>query len=179
MGDQSSSASKLAAGMSTTAAIMAALAYLKSGKAEAAEGIPTELMELVIAIASSADNVDENTLAIIAAIANLKVGGIGWPANTDGTRTFSIQCAAVATPYQVSDMEIPDGMALAIKSSPANALASVILVARTPAECLNPNSSWPLILNESMTYKVKNANAFYVSANVPGSIAIFSAEQRS
>ncbi|GAJ25123.1 unnamed protein product, partial [marine sediment metagenome] len=89
-----------------------------------------------------------------------------------------VLCPAVATAYQVPDMEIPDGMSLAIKSSPVNALGSLIFVARTPAECTNPNSAWPLIQNESITYQVKNAGAFFVSTNIAGSITIFTAEQR-
>jgi len=177
--DQSS---KVAAGMSTAAAIMAALAWLKSGKAEAAPPgtIPEELMQLVIAIADSAQKVDENTLATVAAIQALMLeGGLGWPPNAKGTRSFSILCVAAATPYQASDMEIPDGMALAIKASPLNAVGSLIFVARTPAECTNPNSAWPLVFNEAITYYVKNANVIYVSTNIAGSIAIFTAEQRS
>jgi len=176
--DQSS---KVAAGMSTAAAIMAALAWLKSGKAEAAPpgAIPEELMNLVIAIANSAQKVDENTLATIAAIQALMLeGGLGWPPNAEGTRSFAVLCPAVATPYQAPDMEIPDGMSLVIKNSPLNAVAALIFVARTPAECTNPNSAWPLVWNEAIIYYVKNTSAFYVSTTIPGSIAVFTAEQR-
>lgn len=181
--------STLAAGMSTAAAIAAVLAWLAAAKrAKAAPpgeipeipGIPEELVRLIIAIAASIDAIDQNTLAIIDAIKGLTLeGGLGWPPNAEGTRSFAILCPAVGTPYQASDMIIPDGMALLIKASPLNAVGSLIFVAKTPAECTNPNSAWPLIPNESIPYFVKNANAFYVSTNIAGSIAIFTAEQRS
>ena len=176
----------VAAGMSTGAAIMAVLAWLASARrAEAAPPgeipeLPEELVHLIIAIAASADAVDQNTRDIIDAIKALTLeGGIGWPPNADGTRSFAILCVLANTAYPAPDMEIPDGMALAIKAWPLNAVGSLIFVARTPAEATNVNSSWPLIPNESITYHVKNANRFHVSSNVAGSIAIFTAEQRS
>jgi len=178
-------ASKTAAVMSTAAAIAAALAWLRSGKAEAAPGvpqIPEELMQLVVAIATDVNHIDKTTLQnILGAIAriSLNIQVQGWPPNAEGTRSFAILCAAAATPYRAFDMEIPDGMSLGIKASPLNAVGSLIYVAKTPAECINPNSAWPLILNESITYQVKNANAFHVSTNIAGSIAIFTVEQRS
>jgi len=179
-------ASQVAIGVSAAAAITAAIALSKKAKAappgipEEAIQLPQELWNLIIAIANSIDRVDTDLDSVIDAIKSLSLeGGLGWPPNAEGTRSFAVLCVAAATPYQASDMEIPDGMALLIKSSPFNAIASVIFVARTPAECTNPNSAWPLALNESVPYFVKNANAFFVSTNVPGSIAVFTAEQRS
>lgn len=179
-------ASRTAAVMSTAAAIAAGLAWLRSGKAaQAAPGelqIPEELMQLVMAIATDVDHIDKTTLQnILDAIAGIRLNILvqGWPPNTEGSRAFAVLCVAAATPYRASDLVIPDGMSLAIKSSPLNAVGSLIFVAKTPAECTNPNSAWPLIPNESITYQVKNANAYHVSTNIAGSIAIFTAEQRS
>ena len=66
-------ASQVAAGMSTAAAIAAALAWLSSRKAEAAPPgeitIPPELMKLLVAIAQSTDRIDEDILKILNAIA--------------------------------------------------------------------------------------------------------------
>jgi len=70
-------------------------------------------------------------------------------------------------------------MLLVIKAWPFNAVGSVIFVATTAAECTNPNSSYPLIPNEPIAYAVENASVFFVSSNIAGSIAIFSAEKRS
>ena len=179
--------SKAAIVVSVGAAIAAAFALMQK-RAEAAPaqivGLDEATMNLLIAIAQASGNIDSNTLAALAKLQAIidKIGvgvGRGWPPNAEGARTFAVLCPAVATPYQVPDMEIPDGMSLAMKASPLNAVGSYTFVARTPAECTNPNSAWPLVPNESITYQVKNANAFYVSTNVAGSIAIFTAEQRS
>ena len=181
--------SQAAVVISVAAAIAAAWALLQE-RAQAAPsegqifGLDDATMNLLIAIAQASGNIDSNTLEALnklqQIIDKIGTGGLGgWPPSAKGTRTFTVLCPAVATAYPVPDMEIPDGMALAIKSSPLNAIASLIFVARTPAECTNPNSAWPLALNEAITYQVKNANAFFVSTNVAGSIAIFTAEQRS
>ena len=180
--------SKAAIVVSVGAAIAAAFALMqKRALAAPAQivGLDEATMNLLIAIAQASDNIDSNTLEALGKlqeiIDKISVGvpGQGWPPNAEGARTFAVLCLLVATAYPVPDMEIPDGMSLAIKASPLNAVGSYIFVARTPAECTNPNSAWPLVLNESTTYQVKNANAFFVSTNVAGSIAIFSAEQRS
>lgn len=189
-------ASKAAVAVSIAAAITSALALLeKRVKAAPLEpsqivGLDEATMNLLIAIAQASGNIDSNTLEALDKLQDIvdKISGVpgvpgvlsvqGWPPNAEGTRTFAVLCPAVATAYPVPDMEIPDGMSLAIKSSPVNALGSLIFVARTPAECTNPNSAWPLVQNESITYQIKNANAFFVSTNIAGSIAIFTAEQR-
>ncbi len=180
--------SQTAVTISVGAAVVAAIALLQKRAQAAAPGqvfnLDEETMKLLIAIAQASGNIDTNTLAALAKLQDIidKIGvggGQGWPPNTNGTRTFAVLCPAAATPYPVPDMEIPDGMALLIKNSPANAVAALIFVAKTPAECTNPNSSWPLVWNESIPYLVKNANAFYVSTNIAGSIVVFTAEQRS
>lgn len=186
--------STMAAGITTAAAIAAALGWLaaiKIKKAEAAPpdevpeipeipGIPEELVALIIAIAASADAVDTNTAATIDAIKALALeGGLGWPPNAPGIRSFAKVCIAAAQFYQGDDMAVPDGMNLLIKSFPTNAVGSLIRVASTPADCTNPNSSWPLIPNEPVAYAVKNANEIYISSNIAGSIAIFSCERKA
>jgi len=180
--------SKAAVVVSIGAAVAATLALLQQRvKAEPSQivGLDEATMNLLIAIAQASGNIDSTTLDALGKlqeiIDKIVAGGVGqgWPPNAEGARTFAVLCLAVATPYPVPDMEIPGGMSLAIKASPLNVPLSLLFVARTPAECTNPNSAWPLIPNESITYQVKNANAFFISTNIAGSIAIFSAEQRS
>ena len=187
-------ASKAAVVVSIGAAVTAAFALLqKRVKAAPLEpsqivGLDEATMNLLIAIAQASGNIDSNTFDALAKLQEIidKIGagvpgvpvGQGWPPNAEGTHSFAIACVAAFTPYQASDMEIPDGMALAIKAWPLNGVGSLIFVARTPAESTNPNSAWPLIPNEAITYLVKNANAFYISTNIAGSIAVFTAEQK-
>ena len=180
-------ASKAAAVMSTAAAVAAALAFIKSGKAQAAAPgtvpgsvIPEELMTLIIAIANNVDHIDTEVLqSILTAISTMAIQVRGWPPNVAGVRTFVIVCAVVNRAYEASDMLIPDGMSLVIKASPLNAVGSLIFVAKSPAESTNPNSAWPLVPNEPIAYQVKNADAFHVSTNVANSVALFTAEQRN
>ena len=182
-------ASQAAVAISVGAAIAAAWALLgKRALAAPLEGgivsLDEATMQLIIAIAQASGNIDSNILQALVKLQAIidKPGagaGQGWPTNAQGTRTFAVACVLANQAYPVPDMTVPDGMALLIKSSPLNALGSFVRVAKTPAECTNPNSSWPLILNESISYFVKNADAFHISSNVAGSIALFSAEQRS
>ncbi len=185
-------ASKAAMAVSVSTAIAVAFALLAK-RAQAAPIEPGQVvsldeatMNLLIAIAQASGDIDSNTEDALTKLQEIidKIGapgapgGQGWPPNASGTRTFAVACPAAAIAYPVPDMEIPDGMALLIKNSPLNAAAALIFVARTPAECTNPNSAWPLVWNEAIPYFVKNANAFYVSTTIPGSIAVFTAEQR-
>jgi hypothetical protein len=183
MAEKDNRTAKAALGIGTAGAIAAAISLLRNTKAAPPGGevqIPEELWNLIIAIAGSLNNVDADLDSVIAAIEALSIGGgRGWPENTNSARSFGIQCVAVNTAYQANDMEVPDGMFLAIKSSPLNAVGSIIFVARSRADCLNVNSSWHLALNESISYQVKNASTFYVSSNLAGSLALFSAEQES
>ena len=171
---------KTALVVGSAAAIAAAIALSK--KTAAAPGgkqvvtLDETTMNLLVAIAQGIQNLNQSFQNLIPGEPGQMVVQ-GWPPNTKGTLSFTVACVAAATAYQVSDVEIPDGMALAIKSSPLNAVGSLIFVARTPAECINPNTAWPLIPNEAITYFVKNAKTIYISSNVAGSIAIFTTEQ--
>jgi len=170
---------KAAAGFSAVAAIAAALALAK--KVQAAPGgelvIPKEFWDLIIAIAASAGTIDNSIQQVITKLSTLGINVQGWPPNVRHTRSFTIVCAVAVQAYQASPMTIPSGMSVVIKASPLNAVGSLIYVATTAAESTNPNSSWPLVPNESVGYALQNAEEVYVSSNIAGSIAIFSAEQ--
>lgn len=161
--------------ISVGAAITAVLAYLKAKKGELV--IPEEIIALIIAIAGSTDKIDIGIQQVIQELATLAIDVQGWPQNVKYIRTFTIVCAVAGTPYQASEMEIPSGMNLVIKAHPFNAVGSLVQVAATAAECLNANSSYPLVPNEPIAYALQNSNEIYVSSNIAGSIAIFSAEQ--
>jgi len=181
MADEHRSA-KMAAGMSTAAAIAAALAWLNSGKVEAAPGeftLPEEFVQLIAAIAASSDSIDDNLTQVIEEITKLALNVQGFPANAPGVRAFSVLCVAANQAYQGNDMAVPEGMMLSVKSYPTNAVGSIIQVASSISEATNINSSWPLIPNEAMTWQVQNADQIYVSATVAGSIVIFGAERRT
>jgi len=164
--------------ISIPAAIAAAVALAKKTPPGGELVLPKEFVELIIAIASSSEAIGSNIQEIIQELSTLSVNVQGWPPNVKYVRTFVVQCIAAGTPYQASQTEVPSGMNLVIKSYPLNAPGSLIQIATSAAECLNPNSSYPLIPNEAIAYSVQNAKEFYVSTNVAGSIAVFTAERK-
>jgi hypothetical protein len=173
---------KLAAGMSTAAAIAAALAWINSRKASAAPPageltLPEEFVQLIVAIAADTATLDDNVLKILDEMAKLAIGGAGYPHNVKTVRAFTKACLVADVAYQGDDMEVPDGMQLAIKSYPTNPVGSLVRVASTQADAINPNSSWPLVFNEAITYQVQNAKEMYVSATIAGCIVVFSCEK--
>jgi len=176
------SAAKAAAGMSTMAAIAAALAYINSRKAAPAPPggeltLPPEFVQLITAIAASSDSIDSNVLKVISELSKLSINVQGFPVNTNSVRSFSKLCAVANQAYQGDDMVVPEGMSLLIKSYPTNAAASIVRVASSISDATNINSSWPLVPNEAVGYQVRNANQIYVSATIANSIVIFSAEK--
>jgi len=168
--------------ISVGSAITSALALLNSRKTSAVppEGelvLPEEFVQLIIAIAASSDKIDAGITQVIDELSSLAINVQGWPPNAKYVRTFTIICAAVATPYRANTMAIPSGMNLVIKSHPINAIGSLIQVASTAAECLNINSSYPLVPNESIAYALQNSEEIFVSSNAAGSIVVFTAEK--
>lgn len=165
----------VAAGMGIGAAITGFLVWLRSRIAPAIPGqlvIPDELAELLAATAAAIDRIDKN-------IASLQVSVQGWPPSTKRIRSFTLTCLVANVAYQGPSMLIPDGMHLLLKASPWNGAAAVIQVATSPAECLNVNSSHPLILNEPVSFAIEDAQNIFISTNLAGSQVIFSAEERS
>jgi hypothetical protein len=171
---------KTALGISTAAIIAAAIAVSRKPAAAAPGGqltLPPEFVQLVAAIAASSDSIDNDLLKAIDAINKLAINVQGFPPNARGIRSFAKVCAIVGQAYQGDDMTIPEGMDLIIKSYPTNPAGSIVQVASSQSDSLNPNSSWPLVPNEAVAYQVKNANEIYVSANLANVIVIFSAER--
>ena len=176
------SAAKMAAGVSTVAAIAATLAWLNSRKAAAAPPgedfvLPDEFIQLIATIAATSDSIDNNLLRVITEVAKLAINVQGFPANARGVRTFTQNCAVANQAYQGNDMVVPEGMSLIIKSYPTNPFGSLIRVASALSDATNINSSWPLMPNEAVGYQVQNADQMYVSATVAGMLAVFSVER--
>jgi len=169
--------SKAAVGLSAAATIAAVAAWLNSRKQVAAGEIPDEVIQLIMAIAASSNNIEGGIQQLITELSNLGINVQGWPPNVRRIRTFTIVCAVAGQPYRGSPMAIPSGRSLVVKANALNAVGSLIYVATAAAECTNPNSSYPLVPNEPIGYAVQNAEDVYVCSNVAGSTAIFSAEQ--
>lgn len=158
--------------MSIGAAITGLFVWLRS-RTQATPGheFPAELAQLMAAMALTLDRIDQN-------IAKLSIAVQGWPRNTKYIHSFTQVCLAAGVPYRASAMVVPDGMSLIVKAHFLNAAASVIQVATSAAECLNPNSSYSLVPNEPVAFQLENSQAIFISTNIAGSQAIFVAEER-
>jgi hypothetical protein len=80
---------------------------------------------------------------------------------------------------QLPDLLVPDEYDLKIKAWPTNGVGSLIYVARSSGDAINPDAAWPLMPNEVVEYGVDNAKALFVSASGNGLFVVISAEQRS
>ncbi len=178
------SAAKMAAGVSTVAAIAAVAALLNSRQAAAAPPgedfvLPDEFIQLIANIAATSDSIDNNLLKVIEEILELSINVQGFPANARGIRSFAILCPIANQAYQGNDLAVPEGMSLVIKSYPTNPALSLVRLASSISDATNPNSSWPLIPNEAMAYQVQNADQIYVSGSVAGLTVTFSVEAKN
>lgn len=166
----------LAVGISVTAAIAAAVALLKSREAKAAPpngqgpidytvALDNASLELLIAIAQSSEDIRE-----------VVARGVAVAPNTEGLISGRVAIAAVNAPYALPDIVVPDDMFIQIKGWPTN--AGIIYVAGMRSSATNINQVWPLLANEAIGYRVKNAKAIHISGTVAGDWAVYTVEQR-
>jgi hypothetical protein len=104
---------------------------------------------------------------------------LAYPKNTAAVQVLRVPVLVANRAYQCPELSIPDGMALVIKAAPYNNAAGYIRVGQTAAECLNINSSFPLVPNESISLYIVNANKLYFSGTVTGDFVYFLVETRS
>lgn len=141
-------------------AIGAALAIMASRRAEAAPPIDEAVLKFLESIAESGVSIDENVEKILAAL------GIIVLKNPPEITCFRILVPVVNTPVQLPDREIPYDKELVIKAVPTN--LGLIYVANSRAEALNLNSSYWLLANEAIEYKVENADRIWINATRAG-----------
>jgi len=167
---------KVAAGMSTAAAIAAALAWINSKKVGAAPEftLPEEFVQLVAAIAASTDTIDATTQRIIEELATLAISVQGWPGNTDSLTALRVAVAVTGT--RLPSIAIPSGMSMVIKAWALN--PGWLQVGASIAECTNVNQSFPLLPTEVVIYQVQNADQIYIAGTAVGCFACLTVEQR-
>ena len=179
MAEKDQRAARTAAVMSTAAAVAAGLAWLRSGKAYAAEDkIPPELMNLVIAMAQTLDHIDVTQLQKVQdAIKALSLGGArGWPENTSSISTTRVVCPAALSAVRLPDLPVPDGFQLQIKAWPFN--GNLIYVAGNRTDAPNVNQVFGLAASEAVSFGVKNARFIYIAAVAPNDSVCLAVEQR-
>ena len=166
-----------AAGVGVTAGAIAAL--LLSRKAQAAPGAPGPValddaaMQALLGILLNAEQLNLDADNLINAINNLAAGlGVSAPKldNPVDITAFRILTTALDNPRVLPDRPVPYDMHLVVKATHIN--TGVIFVAPNRAAVLNPNSSYWLIANEAVEYKIKNANHIWINAPVFGGLGI-------
>lgn len=95
--------------------------------------------------------------------------------NADAIRSFVVPCPAAQTPYRLPECSVPDDMPLVVKAYPTN--VGMIFVGESASAAVNPNQSYPLLPNEAIAYRIKNANAIYISAALAGDSVVCTVEQ--
>lgn len=169
---------RVAAGFSAAAAIAAAIGLLRKPVAAGETVIPDEVIQLLIALAASSEDLVAKTQEILEALGQ---GGQGWPANTDSITGLRVAIAP-PTGVQLPDIAVPSGMALVIKAWALN--PAWLWVAPTAGEAGNINQSFYLMPSEVVTYQVENANQIYIAgmtaggAPTAGCFACLTVEQR-
>lgn len=99
----------------------------------------------------------------------------GYPPNSSGMQVARLVLTNAVQAYQLPDMQVPEGMELALKAMPGN--AGQIWIGNSAATCTKNNSSWPLIANESIGYQLRNAHVLWASATIAGDSLILTAEK--
>ena len=96
--------------------------------------------------------------------------------NASGIISGRLPIAATNTVYHFPSISVPDDMAFAIKAGPAN--GGLIYVGGSGPDVLSIETSYPLLPNEPITYRVKNAQSIYFSGTVLGDFVHYTVEQR-
>lgn len=161
---------KVAAVGSVGALVAAIWAGLKSGKVAAGE-LPKEVIELLLAIAASSDEIRKTVHDILATLGQ---GGQGWPSNANAVTAVRVLVAIAGT--QMPFIAIPSGMTLVIKAYALN--PGWLQVGATQGESTQVNQSFPLLPNEVVTYQIENADQLWIAGSVAGCYACLTVEQR-
>ena len=180
---QNRNAGKAGVVVGSAALIAAAIALIKDRQVKAAPGeqliLDEATLNLLMALAQSSADLEETVGQILASIGGgegVTLQVQGYPPNTEGIISGRVAIAAVGTPYQLPDIVVPDDMIFQVKGWPMN--AGIIYVGGTRTSATNINQIWPLLANEAIGYRIKNADGLYVSGTAVGDFAVYTVEQR-
>jgi len=164
----------LTVGVGLTAAALATLiATSRRAKAAPAEGEMTvslddPAMQALISILERAEALDLDLDEVLRNLSDMADGLRGLAAalgvvtleNPQDITAFRVLTGALTTPVHLPDRVVPYDKELVIKALHTN--MGVLLVAPDRASAININSSYWLIANEAVEYKIKNANHVWI-----------------
>lgn len=157
---------------STVAAIAALAAASKKAGASSSFTLPPEVLDALGTIIQQQND-------IIDSLQGIGLNGItvqGWADNADYVYTGRTQFVAPGVAVQLPLQEIPSDFSINIKAYPTNGALTLIYVATSLADATNPNSAWPLMPNESVSYRLKKTDQLYVASNAAGTSVIWTVE---
>ena len=131
---------------------------------------------LLTAIAQANGQIVTDIESILAALSGVTI--IGYPLNCDTIATGRILLSATA-PVNFPYLAIPDAFGLVVKAFPGNPPGSYVLVANSKSGASGLDTSYPLLPNEAIIYKVKNAQCIWAMATIVPAWLSFTVEQRS
>ncbi len=167
------------------ALVTAAIALVKRQAARAAPGeggvlsLDQATMDLLMAMAQTTADLEDLVNQILGSLGvgeGVTLNVQGYPPNTDGIISGRVEIVAVNRPYGLPDIVVPDDMILQIKGWPMN--AGLIYVAGMRTSATNVNQIWPLLANEAIGYRIKNAKEIHISGTAAGDWAVYTVEQR-
>ena len=164
------------------ALVASAIALAKQRVALAAPGGEVTLdeatMTLIIALAQTSAETEDLVNRILASLggSEVKLQVQGFPPNTETGVATQVGIAAAGTPYRLPDIVVPDDMILQLKGWPGN--GGQIWVGFSRSGCTNINQIWPLLANEAIGYKIKNAHEICISGTAVGDWCAITVEQR-
>jgi len=179
MGDEA----KAGVAIGTTALIAAAVAILANrpkgaGGPSGQTSLDEAAMNLLLAIAQSGSDIEQRiaaTNALLGAMTGGGLPGVVGLENPPEITAFRVIPVAVNFATRLPDRKIPYGMELVIKAENTN--GGIIYVANSAAEVTNPNSSYTLIGNEAVEYKVSTSYHIWISSTVLGEGVVCTVEQ--
>jgi hypothetical protein len=186
MADNNNRASQLAAILSAVGAAGGWAAYLKANSVANSGGqlvIPSSLMDLLSAWAQTTDDISTVVAQILAALPTLGGGTIpvtvqGFPINADQVESGQMS-VSTTLPTSLPNLLIPDDFAINVKAFAGNPAGSYILVSGSKSGASGLATAYPLALNDSISYRVKNASSIWVMATIGPAYINWTVEQRS
>lgn len=85
--------------------------------------------------------------------------------NADYPHMIRIVVPLLPATVQLPDLEVLDDFLLLLKAWPGNPIgANYIYIGETAASATNVDLAWPLVPNESVTWRIHNARELWASA---------------
>ena len=135
--------------------------------------VPQDLLDLL----NNIQNINQGIVDSLNNISSqLGTGGVSNLQNSATGIAFRAYPAAVGVPLQLPEYFVPYDRDFLIKALPGN--SGIIYVGFGQAQAANPNSSWPLIANEAVGYKIYNTKQIWIACTIAGEGAACTVEQK-